>query len=595
MVLTDTNHYKLIINDETHAFETSITTTKLGDGLERVQFTLTSPIPGQPPEVEIRWHHPIIDIYAFWHPSLYRNKRFYVDWEKGFSSKSSSFAPVCSLYSKSGQNRLTFAFSDAMNTVELKAGINEESASFLCSVKLFSEPCTPISHYEGTLYIDTRNIPYYDALGEVGEWWAQLPDYTPSHVPEAAKLPMYSTWYSFHQALTPEGIEEQCRLSKPLGCDSVIVDDGWQTADNARGYAYCGDWEVCFEKMGDMKAHVERVQALGVRYLLWYSVPYVGIHSQAWSRFEQKLLKYLPQAGAGVLDPRYPDVREYIIDTYLRAVKEWNLDGFKLDFIDRFQADEQSLHKVDPEMDYRSVPEAVDRLMSDVIARLSEVKPDIMIEFRQAYIGPLMRKYGNMFRAYDCPNDPLENLIRTLDIRLISGDTAVHSDMLMWNMEESAESAAQHMIHILFSVPQISMLVDQLPESHQNMLRHWLGFWREHRDALLEGKLKPHSPELNYPIVEAIGENKKIVCLYADMVADLGTNVPDTLIVINGTSSNRVVIELREELTNKVIAIRDCQGMLVDKGSSSSIAAGIHAIEVPVSGTLEIVTRNGGI
>ena len=26
--------------------------------------------------------------------------------------------------------------------------------------------------------------------------------------------------------------------------ESIIVDDGWQTDDNNRGYAYCGDWAV---------------------------------------------------------------------------------------------------------------------------------------------------------------------------------------------------------------------------------------------------------------------------------------------------------------------------------------------------------------
>ena len=54
--------------------------------------------------------------------------------------------------------------------------------------------------------------------------------------------------------------------------------------------------------------------------------------------------------------------------------------------------------------DFASVNEATDRMMTDVLAELRRVKPDVMIEFRQPYIGPLIRKYGNMFRASDCPN-----------------------------------------------------------------------------------------------------------------------------------------------------------------------------------------------
>ena len=36
------------------------------------------------------------------------------------------------------------------------------------------------------------------------------------------------------------------------------------------------------------------------------------------------------------LDPRYKKVREYLSNLYESAVKEWDLDGLKLDFIDSF-------------------------------------------------------------------------------------------------------------------------------------------------------------------------------------------------------------------------------------------------------------------
>lgn len=38
-----------------------------------------------------------------------------------------------------------------------------------------------------------------------------------------------------------------------------------------------------------------------------------------------------------VLDPRYPETRRFIIGAWVHAVRDWDLDGFKLDFIDRFE------------------------------------------------------------------------------------------------------------------------------------------------------------------------------------------------------------------------------------------------------------------
>lgn len=60
-----------------------------------------------------------------------------------------------------------------------------------------------------------------------------------------------------------------------------------------------------------------------------------------------------------------------------------------------------------------------------------------------------MRTYGNLFRAGDCANDAIENRVRTIDIRLLSGATAVHSDMLTWNVNEPVEIAADQITNVL--------------------------------------------------------------------------------------------------------------------------------------------------
>ncbi len=76
--------------------------------------------------------------------------------------------------------------------------------------------------------------------------------------------------------------------------------------------------------------------------------------------------------------------------------------------------------------------------MKDCMARLKSHKADIMLEFRQTYNGPRMRSFGNIFRAVDCPFDDAENHVRVTDLRLIAGESAVHSDMLMWDREDTA-------------------------------------------------------------------------------------------------------------------------------------------------------------
>src|SRR5260370_17104584 len=152
-----------------------------------------------------------------------------------------------------------------------------------------------------------------------------------------------------------------------------------------------------------MKAHVARVHALGMKYLLWYAVRFVGIRSKAYDRFAGKLLGTIDELGAGVLDPRFPEVREYIVSTYEQAMRAWDLDGFKLDFIDSFAALGWGGQELAAGQDDFSVPEAVDRLLADLLPRLEAIKPDLMIAFPQSYFCPPTRQYSTLFLSPPFP------------------------------------------------------------------------------------------------------------------------------------------------------------------------------------------------
>jgi alpha-galactosidase len=590
MVKTKTSNYEITLAWLTEkSIDASLSATLLEPGVDLVQISMTAPIPTMPPPCTLSWIHPLVNFHALWRTSENQRKSLLPDGRK-LTTKTMFQAPVCCFHSFGGQNRLTFAFSDALHTLQMSAGVHEESATLHCSLDLFGEPSSPLTKYEATLRIDTRIIPYYKSLEDVQQWWASQPGYQPALVPQTARLPMYSTWYSFHQQLVAAQVEEQCRLAKAFGCEAVIVDDGWQTSGVARDYAYTGDWEVAAEKIPDMKTHVAHVHELGMKYLLWYAVPFVGIHSKAYDRFADKLLETIDTFDAGVLDPRFPDVREYIVSTYEQAMRAWDLDGFKLDFIDSFAVPNPEEQKLAAGQDYLSVPEAVDRLLSDLLARLKAIKPHVMLEFRQPYIGPRMRKYANMFRAADCPYDALTNRIRTLDLRLLCGESAVHADMLMWHQDEPVESAALQIVNILFAVPQISVRLDTLPPQHLAMIRHWLAFWRQHRDVLLDGELLALHPEANYPLVMATTPEKRIVAMYQDTVVNPDLHLPRSLIVVNGTLERRMVLEFAEDAGTRQLTISDCQGQ-VSRQERVHISKGLLRIEVPAAGVVTLVAN----
>ena len=533
-----------------------------------------------PEKFSVKWKFSAKDCAFTWNPSMMDIHGLYFDWgKKIMKSRLASGMPQQQLISRKGINKLNISVSDVDTPIEIGTGICEEDATVDCEVSFFTVPTSPVTEYSAIIRLDMREIAYYDSIYDVTDWWEKECGYTPAFVPESARQPVDSLWYSFHQMLHKDEIIKECTLSKAIGMETVIIDDGWQTDDNNRGYAYCGDWAVAEKKMGDMKTLVENIHKTGMKVMLWYSVPFMGIYCEKYEEFKNMLLD---ESGDGktffALDPRYKEVRDYLVKIYTTAVKEWKLDGLKLDFIDSFYLKGKSLEQ-DDKRDFSSLEDAIHALMSAVKEGLTEINPDILIEFRQSYVGPSIRKYGNMLRVGDCPCDILKNRFNIVNLRYTSGKTAIHSDMIMWNKEDSTENAALQFASILYSVPQISMRIDALPPDHLKMLKFYISFWKEWREVLLDGKLTATNPECEYSLVCSRLEDREVYTAYTDRLIPVKSK---NTVVVNATADEKLIIR---DAKGKTYEILNCMGEEVSKGAFSF---DLQEITVPVAGMIFI-------
>jgi alpha-galactosidase len=574
------------IEGELGEFSLAVESRTIDPGIEVARLVLQADAAGTPPPIVLHWVLPAHDTQGIWTTASWGVKTIGPDWSmSGVSSTFARNAPVLSLFGSDDGNRITVAVSDALNAVRLRAGIREEDATVRGRIELFQDPLPATTRTEIEIRFDRRPVPLRTSLDGVREWWSGMPGHEPAPVPAPARLPMYSTWYSYHQSVSAEQLLREVELAKELGYEAIIVDDGWQTLDSSRGYAFTGDWEP--ERIPAMREFVDAVHARGMRLLLWYSMPLVGEKSRTYPEFRGKYLRYWDGQGAWVLDPRYPEVRRHLIDTCRAAMLDWGVDGFKLDFLGFFVATDSTELTATAGRDYGSVNEAADRLLTDLMAELRELNPDVMIEFRQPYIGPLMRKYGNMLRAADAPYVAVDNRLRTVDLRLLSGGTAVHSDMFMWHPGDSVTAAALQFLNILFSVPQLSVRLERIPPDHREMVRHWTAYWRANRDVLLDGEFIPHGPLADYPLIEAVNERKRIVATYGEMIV----SVPEdhgsrALHVINAGNRARIVLEVGGSFGRFDYRVLDTMGR--EFGASAvELTPGVYRFSVPRSGMLQ--------
>ena len=157
---------------------------------------------------------------------------------------------------------------------------------------------------------------------------------------------------------------------------------------------------------------------------------------------------------------------------------------------------------------------------------------------------------------------------------------------------EPVDVAAQQLLHVMFSVPQISVVLEELPGEHIEMLDFWLSFWLENRDALLNGTFEAHSPIMSYPLLVGKTPEKLVAGVYTpNMVVPVeGTNRSFKEIhIINGSGTNEVCINSKQHAEDYSFEVYDCLGNSIRKGEV--LLDGLKQFEVPNAGLLKLTSK----
>lgn len=525
-------------------------------------------VPQEPGVVRAAWRVPCVDVTAFWTPDSGEHRGLPPFWRRPRVASLEKGAPVGSLVGAGDVAVCTYAVGEVVQPVHIRTGVVEETGEFGFWAEHEADRESGL-----VLRLDLSGRHFAATLADVAAWWDTVPA---RKVPWVARMPAYSTWYSMQQHVDAQRVETQAALSAELGCEAIIVDDGWHSDDRGRGYGYVGEWEPSARSFPDMAQHVQRVREQGLAYMLWYALPFVGRHTALWERVQPYTLAFKEHMNAVIVDPRYPAIRALLTERLARAVRDWGMDGLKIDFIDQFAVENPP--EPGPEADCQTVNEGVRKLMADLLPQ------DALVELRQPYTSPGLWPYATMIRASDCPLSATHNRQRTVDLRLIAGPMAVHADMMMWHQGESPERVAVQLINALFSVPQISVDLAAQSDAQLATLRFWLAFFRQHAEVLQCGTFEPARPDLLYPLVTARGEDLTIVGRYAPLPVAIPPT--GTLLLANADDSTDVLLQVAEART-VTATVTDCQGTRL-RTDTIDLRPGLHQITVPTGGLLEI-------
>ncbi len=513
-------------------------------------------------------------------PLVYRDGAVH-QWFAPTRTRSDFFynSPFLSAVNNGHDNYVTLALSDAINTAHFALGVRDFDEQEKIRITVTLPPMAErTGQFELDIYIDERAHPMADTLSDLREWFR---GYYPDRYscPAAAEEPLYSSWYNFHQHPNQALLDKELDIAAEVGMRTLIIDDGWQYDGLGTGdYRDCGDWAVSAEKFPDMKAFVARAHARSVKVMLWFPVPFVGKNTEAYQQFKDRLL--YENGDAGILDVRYAEVRAHIVGFLSRFVCDYDLDGLKLDFIDSF-VNHPAMPTANDAMDQPVLGRAVIALLEELDEALRAIRPEVLLEYRQNYVGPAITRYGNMLRVADCAFAPDVNRVGAADLRLLNYKLAVHSDMLYWAQDETPENVARQLLCTLFAVPQISVLLTRVPESHRAVIREFLRYHNENRKILLRGRFDFAGMDRGYPMISASDEHKTITALYQPLVIHYKGGQHD---ILNATPGDEVTVVNDTSLPCSARlfgATGECIGKL-------TLMLGAHCLSLPIGGRIEI-------
>jgi hypothetical protein len=517
--------------------------------------------------LKVSFDLPIVDIHGTWNSMANPTSVQKLEWwvsatRSGFGSgmhaqpvAANRGVPLVLLLNRSGQSRWAIGALDQYNETRIAARMDEGKGAYAFEIERLPLPqaspfgppappgpehrlVLPATCYEETIYLSNKPEPWFEAVQVYRRVHDEVTGFARPAVPDAAWEPVFCTWYGIHKAVTPEWAERNARVAAGLGFHTFIMDDGWFTEQTQWGdYRYAGDWQPVSTKFPDFAAHVRRVQALGLRYLLWVAPFMVGAASQAAQDMAAHLL---PREFLGFrsLCPRNPLAREHVKRTLLRLVDEYGVDGFKLDFID---AVDLAPCPLDHEHDHPTEGQAIHEALCDIYQALQERDPEVLVEFRQSYANLAMRDCATTYRAGDVPLDYDSNRWNITMTRVVSGGIPVHYDPAYWNPRESKENVARHMLNSVFSVPMLSLDFDRIADAHLKIIAAWMDFYHAHKALLSQGRFRPVMANGHLPVLHISRQGQTVLGLFSDALppVDLPSETQE-LYILNGANDERV-------------------------------------------------------
>lgn len=480
--------------------------------------------------------------------------------------------PILICADREGRNRFTFGMRDQVEATGLRIGEYSMGLSTRGEGLNFSFEFSKPVGYEITrtsladgAWLDIRRADWFTAMAQYTRWvesTSRIPVLKP---PAAAYEPIWNTWYPFGQNINEKIISESAEFCRKLGIPTLCLDAGYNNALTAgmgtpeeieSFNSHTGDWTADPTKFPDFPAHVERLHAHGHRITVWVALFIVGKDTRAYPAARHMLMHDASGKEQAHLCSRHPDTPGYLARTFLKLAKDYDLDGFWLDFMDNLHV---ACHSSHPHAN-TSTGEGYNHCLAAVRDAVLAWKPQFLIETRMKMANINVKQFVNVLETTDMPFDFDLNRSLGVVVRSFSGGLAVKLDPVQWHIHESAENVAKSCATVtLTGVPVFGVDFRLLPESHLRVVAAWMRYYRQHQHELSLGQFAPTGFAGLFPQFSIHSGLKAFLYVGSSSVAPSRVTGCHEVHIINASDADRLTLVLDGLAPGRWRAVvRDC-------------------------------------
>jgi len=578
------NRSKIHIEGLMSPFEATVDIKEQGLQKYILNIYLHSAFAAAPPSFNLSVKFPKDKINQIWNSKTWSNQSYFTI--PSYDRAAANFSIISGL-TINDHNQITVTCNDAYKAKFVSSNIKEEGDSIVFSLGFFEDnpPLSNLQDYQAEVWVDFRSIHFSKAIYDASSWFLEDEFKKGVATADTTNVPVFSTWYPMHRNIPLENITRDLDSLKTFNFKSVLVDDGWQSLVQMKiDTAYSYD-ENSFKTMSLFK---KKCSDMGLPLYLWYSIPFIGGNPVVLKKFDGKYIRYRAPRQMYVLDPRYSDVRKYLVSTYANFLSTWNFDGYWFDFLKGFYPKEGAVIDPDKGRDFVSIDLAVDTLYSDMKTRLNAIKPNFFMGQIFSVVGPNLVSYQNFLTGFVGVENTQVVREKMVNNRLLYGKFTPFMEVVAINPRESEEDIARKLQSVLFGNPYLSFYSTTLPEASKQTIRFWLDYWKKNHKVIFEGSFEPMQVSRFYPGIKVENEQKIIYMVYEDYTINLPVVLNKPIDVIHSKTTGNIQFLINKADAHYNYEIFDCKGVSTEKGIVKCKNKNAVDFVVPTAGFIRI-------